>query len=210
MDLDQTDFSALLAGEERAWSRFILNARPVLEAAVHRTFARQGLKPDAGLFQDAISASLERLTADDFALLRRFDPGRGSIRAFVAVVAGSTASNSLRAARRHSGADLSVAETIAVAPATGGQKIAEVVPEGLLSDREGLVLRLTFERDLQGPDIAQVLDISKNTVRVLKARALKKLRDAGLRPDGTFPDDRHAEHDTASAKTDDRPVGDGA
>ena len=82
MDLDQTDFSALLAGEERAWSRFILNARPVLEAAVHRTFARQGLKPDAGLFQDAISASLERLTADDFALLRRFDPGRGSIRAF--------------------------------------------------------------------------------------------------------------------------------
>ena len=121
MDLDQTDFSALLAGEERAWSRFIVNARPVLEAAVHRTFARQGLKPDAGLFQDAISASLERLTADDFALLRRFDPGRGSIRAFLAVVAGSTASNSLRAARRHSGADLSAAETIAAAPATGGQ-----------------------------------------------------------------------------------------
>ena len=109
MDLDQTDFSALLAGEERAWSRFILNARPVLEAALHRTFARQGLKPDAGLFQDAISASLERITADDFALLRRFDPSRGSIRAFLAVVGGSTASNSLRAARRHSGADLSAA-----------------------------------------------------------------------------------------------------
>ena len=101
MDLDQTDFSALLAGEERAWSRFILNARPVLEAAVHRTFARQGLKPDAGLFQDAISASLERITADDFALLRRFDPSSDSIRAFLAVVGGSTASNSLRAARRH-------------------------------------------------------------------------------------------------------------
>ena len=103
-----------------------------------------------------------------------------------------------------------MAETIAVDPATGGQKIAEVVPEGLLSDREGLVLRLTFERDLQGPDIAQVLGISENTVRVLKARALKKLRDAGLRPDGTFPDDRHADHDTASATTDDRPAGDKA
>ena len=61
---------------------------------------------------------------------------------------------------------------MAVAPAAGGQKIAEVVPEGLLSDREGLVLRLTFERDLQGPDIARVLGISENTVRVLKARAL--------------------------------------
>ena len=208
MDLDQTDFSGLLAGEERAWSRFILNARPVLEAAVHRTFARQGLKPDAGLFQDAISASLERITADDFALLRRFDPSRGSIRAFLAVVGGSTASNSLRAARRHSGADLSAAETIAAAPASGGQKIAEVVPEGLLSDREGLVLRLTFERDMQGPDIARALDISENTVRVLKARALKKLRDTGLRPDGTFPDDHNGAHDTTSATTDERPVGD--
>jgi len=151
---------------------------------VHRTFVRQGLKPDAGLFQDAISASLERITADDFALLRRFDPGRGSIRAFLAVVGGSTASNSLRAARRHSGADLSAAEAMAVAPAAGGQKIAEVVPEGLLSDREGLVLRLTFERDMQGPDIARALDISENTVRVLKARALKKLRDAFIKEAG--------------------------
>ncbi|MAH86989.1 MAG: hypothetical protein CMF26_00055 [Kiloniella sp.] len=190
MDLDQTDFSALLDREERAWSRFILNARPVLEAAVQRTFARQGLKPDAGLFQDAISASLERLANDDFALLRRFDPDRGSIRAFLAVVAGSTASNSLRAARRHSGADLStIEESVASTAPVDGQRLADLVPEGLLSEREALVLRLVFERDLQGPDIARVLDISENTVRVLKARALKKLREAGLQPDGSFADE---------------------
>ncbi|HCI00764.1 MAG: hypothetical protein CME00_04480 [Geminicoccus sp.] len=41
---------------------------------------------------------------------------------------------------------------MAVTPADGGQKIAEVVPEGLISDRKGLVLRLTFERDLWGLD----------------------------------------------------------
>ena len=104
---------------------------------MHRTFARQGLKPDAGLFQDAISASLERLTADDFALLRRFDPGRGSIRAFLAVVAGSTASNSLRAARRHSGADLSAAETIAVAPATGGRRSPRSCPRACSATAKG-------------------------------------------------------------------------
>ena len=33
---------------------------------------------------------------------------------------------------------------------------------------------------------AKALSISDNTVRVLKARALKKLRDAGIQPDGTF------------------------
>ena len=69
MDLDQTDFAALYAGDDRAWSRFVLKARPVLEAAVQRTFYRQGLTPDAGLFQDAVADTLERLAARDFALL---------------------------------------------------------------------------------------------------------------------------------------------
>jgi DNA-directed RNA polymerase specialized sigma subunit len=61
-----------------------------------------------------------------------------------------------------------------------------VVPEGVLTDREKLVLVLSFDRDLDGPDIARVLSISDNTVRVLKARALKKLRAAGIQPDGSF------------------------
>ena len=186
MDLDQTDFSALYAGDDRAWSRFILMARPVLEAAVHRTFTRQGLKPDAGLFQDAVADTFERLAAKDFALLRRFDPQRGNLRAFLAVVAGSTASNTLRAARRHPSGDLDSAPEVPATTPVHRSSIRDVVPEGLLTDREALVLVLAFDRDLDGPDIARVLSISDNTARVLKARGLKKLREAGIRPDGTF------------------------
>lgn len=187
MDLEQTDFTALCAGDDRAWSRFVLAARPVLEAAVRRTFARQGLTPDAGLFQDAVGDTLERLSAKDFALLKRFEPSRGSLSAFLAVVAGSTASNTLRSARRHPGGDLDKAPEPA-APSTLKSSIKDIVPEGLLTDRETLVLVLSFDRDLDGPDIARVLSISDNTVRVLKARALKKLRAAGIQPDGTFAD----------------------
>ncbi|MAV46929.1 MAG: sigma-70 family RNA polymerase sigma factor [Alphaproteobacteria bacterium TMED89] len=186
MDLDQTDFSALYAGDDRAWSRFVLMARPVLEAAVQRTLRRQGLTPDAGLFQDAVADTLERLAAKQFALLRRFDPARGRLSAFLAVVAGSTAANTLRAARRHPSGTLDNApEPVDPAPARRSS-IRDVVPEGLVTDREMLVLVLSFDRDLDGPDIAQALAISDNTVRVLKARALKKLRQAGIQPDGTF------------------------
>ena len=186
MDLDQTDFAALYAGDDRAWSRFVLKARPVLEAAVQRTFYRQGLTPDAGLFQDAVADTLERLAARDFALLRRFDPARGKLPAFLAVIAGSTAANTLRSARRHPSGDLDVVpEPVDPAPVRQSS-IRDVVPEGLLSDREKLVLVLAFDRDLDGPDMARTLGISANTVRVLKARALKKLRQAGIQPDGTF------------------------
>ena len=187
MDLDQTDFAALYAGDDRAWSRFVLTARPVLEAAVRATFLRQGLTPDAGLFQDAVGDTLERLSARDFALLRKFEPGRGSLSAFLAVIAGSTAANTLRSARRHPGAALEAApEPAAPAAQNLTHSIAAVVPEGVLTDREKLVLVLSFDRDLDGPDIARVLSISDNTVRVLKARALKKLRAAGIQPDGSF------------------------
>lgn len=186
MDLEQTDFSALYAGDDRAWSRFILMARPVLEAAVQRTFTRQGLKPDAGLFQDAVADTFERLAAKNFAMLRRFDPQRGDLRAFLAVIAGSTASNTLRAARRHPSGDLDSAPEVPATTPVHRSSIRDVVPEGLLTDREALVLVLAFDRDLDGPDIARVLSISDNTARVLKARALKKLREAGIRPDGTF------------------------
>ena len=189
MDLEQTDFTALCAGDDRAWSRFVLAARPVLEAAVRRTFTRQGLTPDAGLFQDAVGDTLERLSARDFALLKGFEPGRGSLSAFLAVVAGSTASNTLRSARRHPAGDLDKAPEPA-APARLKSSIKDLVPDGLLTDRERLVLVLSFDRDLDGPDIASVLSISGNTVRVLKARALKKLRQAGIQPDGTFADPR--------------------
>jgi len=184
MDLEQTDFAALYAEDDRAWSRFVLSARPVLEAAVRRTFTRQGLTPDAGLFQDAVSDTLERLSTKDFALLKRFEPGRGKLSAFLAVVAGSTASNTLRSARRHPGGDLDAAPELP-APSTRPSSIKDIVPEGMLTDREQLVLVLSFDRDLDGPDIARVLSISDNTARVLKARALKKLRAAGIQPDGT-------------------------
>ena len=141
---------------------------------------------DSGLFQDAVADTLERLAARDFALLRRFDPARGKLPAFLAVIAGSTAANTLRSARRHPSGDLDVVpEPVDPAPVRQSS-IRDVVPEGLLSDREKLVLVLAFDRDLDGPDMARTLGISANTVRVLKARALKKLRQAGIQPDGTF------------------------
>lgn len=198
MDLDQTDFTALYAGDDRTWSRFVLMARPVLEAAVRRTFARQGLTPDAGLFQDSVADTLERLAAKDFAMLRRFDPQRGKLSAFLAVVAGSTAANTLRAARRHPSGDLDSAPDLPAPTPAHRASIRDVVPDGMLTDRETLVLVLSFDRDLDGPDIGRALSISDNTVRVLKARALKKLREAGIQPDGTF-DVPHGEDSSATA-----------
>ena len=50
------------------------------------------------------------------------------------------------------------------------------LPPGLLSRRQGTVLRLLFQDDLDTDEVARTLDIHPKTVRSLKQNALARLR----------------------------------
>lgn len=124
--------------------------------------------------EDLVQDIYARLMADGGALLKRFDETRGSLAAFLTVLAGSQALNALRAKKRQAadGLDKAPEQT---APQHPGEA-ANLIPEGLLSTREALIIKCKYDRDLDAPDIAKLLGLKPATVRVTLKTALDKLR----------------------------------
>jgi RNA polymerase sigma-70 factor (ECF subfamily) len=50
------------------------------------------------------------------------------------------------------------------------------IPPGLLSERQALVLRLLYDRDMDAAEVAAMLGIDSQTVRSTHHKALVKLR----------------------------------
>ena len=51
-----------------------------------------------------------------------------------------------------------------------------IIPDGLLSGRQQLVLALLYDRDLEVADVARLLNVEAQTVRSTHHKALTKLR----------------------------------
>ena len=64
------------------------------------------------------------------------------------------------------------------------------IPEGLLTPRQQLVLRLLFDRELEVPEAARLLGVDEQTIRSTKHKALAALRKhfgAGAGKSGMSP-----------------------
>jgi RNA polymerase sigma-70 factor, ECF subfamily len=128
----------------------------------------------------------EELVQDTFVRLwrsaPRFDPGRGSVRTFVFVIAYAAASDLRRRA---------ASRPLEVAPEVEGAAAAAGAPDGVdqlllgiavgealdsLSESHGSVLRMYFEEDLSQPQIADRLGIPLGTVKTRTHHALRALR----------------------------------
>jgi RNA polymerase sigma-70 factor (ECF subfamily) len=75
--------SALTAGDKPTWDRWVIAALPLVRAVVHRALAT----PDDATLAGAVQEVFVRLHADDYRLLRTFDPARASLATWLAVVA---------------------------------------------------------------------------------------------------------------------------
>ncbi len=130
----------------------------------------------------------EELVQDTFVRLwrsaPRFDPGRGSVRTFVFVIAHAAASD-LR--RRAASRPLDLGRTGEVEEPQATAEAVDAVDQLLLgiavgealdslSAIHGSVLRLYFEEDLTQPQIADRLGIPLGTVKTRTHHALRALR----------------------------------
>jgi RNA polymerase sigma-70 factor, ECF subfamily len=128
----------------------------------------------------------EELVQDTFVRLwrsaPRFDPGRGSVRAFTFAIAYAAASDLRRRA---------ASRPLDVTPAGEVEQAAQAAPETLdqvllgmavgdaldrLSEKHAAVLRMYFEEDLSQPQIADRLGIPLGTVKTRTHHALRALR----------------------------------
>jgi RNA polymerase sigma-70 factor (ECF subfamily) len=166
------DLKALVAGDKQAWDGFCRRYAPAIHGAVRRAFA--GGRPSQDDVLDAAQEVFVRLCRDDFRLLREFDPGRAKLSTWLGVIAFSAAVDWLR--RRRSGVALDdVPESVLSVQQPNHERL--VVPPDLLTERQALVIKLLYERDMEVADVAKMLRIDAQTVRSTHHKALSRLRD---------------------------------
>jgi RNA polymerase sigma-70 factor (ECF subfamily) len=135
-----------------------------------------GSRPPAPLQQDAEDVAQDvfvRLLRDDCRLLRTYDPARASLVTWLTIVARSAALDHLRK-RRPEAADIERIDPAAPAPA---EAAAVEFPPHLLSERQRLVLHLSFDRQMPVEEIARLLAVDAQTVRSTRHKAIQRLRE---------------------------------
>lgn len=179
--LDQIDISRLTAGDKRAWDAFVAAAAPLIHAVARRVLNAHG-RADADDVLDAAQDVFVRLAANGFRLLGGYDPARASFATWLAVVARSATVDLLRRRRQPTVPLESVPEpeAPAAAPAERLQ-----VPPGLLTERQSLVLRLLYDRDLDVAEAAALLRVDAQTIRSTHHKAMQRLRQHFRVPAGS-------------------------
>ena len=169
------DLAGVLGGEKRAWDAFVAAQAPVIYAAVGKKLRPNGHGDDV---EDVAQEVFVKLCRHDYKLLRGFDPVRAKLTTFLTVIATTTAIDHLRRRKaqrsgKHRNLDEVPEAALSVAPETPERF---EIPEGLLSPRQALVMTLLYDRELEGPEAAELMGISPQTVRSLHHKALLRLR----------------------------------
>lgn len=171
--LEDIDTQALKAGDKRTWDRFVAASASVVHAVARRVMAAHGGSADDAL--DAAQDVYVRLVANDRRLVQTFDPARASLGTWLAVVGRSCAIDHLRRRRQPTAALDDVPEA---ALATEDRHVERLnIPAGLLTDRQALVLKLLYDRDMDVADAARFLNVDAQTVRSTHHKAMLRLRE---------------------------------
>jgi RNA polymerase sigma factor (sigma-70 family) len=172
-ELNQIDLRTLTAGNKRAWDGFVAAAAPLIHAVVRRALASYRLGEDDVL--DAAQDVFVRLCANDYRLIKTYDPARAGISTWLAVVSRSAAIDHVRRRRQATEALDDVPEASLAVEDRHIEKLK--IPVGLLTDRQTLILKLLYDQDQDVSEVAQVLKIDAQTVRSTHHKAMLRLRE---------------------------------
>jgi RNA polymerase sigma factor (sigma-70 family) len=139
--------------------------------AVHRYLLF--LTGDRSVAEDLTGETFEKA----FRFWRRFDPRRGSARAWLCGIARTTALDHFRAERRRRRREDRYARDLPASgePSLGPGKLEAALEQLSPADREIVALRVLLELD--GPTTARVLGISATACSTRLSRALKRLEE---------------------------------
>ena len=172
-DLSQIDLAALATGNKRAWDAFVVASAPLINAVARRTLATYRVSEDD--ITDAAQDVYVRLCANQFRLLKTYDPARAGLSTWLAVVTRSTA---VDYARRRRQATTPIDDVPETALAVEDRHVERLkIPPGLLTDRQTLILKCLYDEERDVVEIARMLKIDAQTVRSTHHKALLRLRE---------------------------------
>lgn len=172
-ELNQIDLRSLAAGHKRTWDTFVMAASPLINAIVRRTLSGSRLSEDDVL--DAAQDVFVRLCANDFRLLKTYDPARAGLSTWLAVVARSAAVDFARRRRQPTAPIDEVPEQALAVEDRHVEKLK--IPPDLLTERQTLILKFLYDEERDVAEIAQLLKIDAQTVRSTHHKALLRLRE---------------------------------
>jgi RNA polymerase sigma factor (sigma-70 family) len=171
-ELNQIDLHTLTTGNKRAWDGFVGAAAPLINAVVRRSLSAYRLGEEDVM--DAAQDVFVRLCAQDFRLLKTYDPARAGLSTWLAVVARSAA---IDHARRRRQTNQPLDEVPEAALAVEDRHVEKLkIPQGLLTERQTLILRCLYDEERDVAEIAVLLKIDAQTVRSTHHKALLRLR----------------------------------
>ena len=174
---DQVDLDACARGDSRAFADFVSAYGGLVWAGVRRVLRGQ---PEQDI-EDAAQDVFVRLLKDDGRLLRSFDPNRASMSTWLTLVSRSTAIDRARKLGRTVGRATELNDRTLEAPEApmeSGDLQDSAIPLGVLTDRQRLVLHLLYQDEQPVDVVAQLLQVTEQTIRSTKHKALERLRAA--------------------------------
>lgn len=172
-ELNQIDLRSLVAGHKRTWDAFVLAASPLINAVVRRSLGASRLSEDD--IMDAAQDVFVRLCTNDFRLLKTYDPARAGLSTWLAVVARSAAIDFARRRRQPTAAIDDIPEAALAVEDRHVEKLK--IPEGLLTERQTLILKCLYDEERDVAEVAQLLKVDAQTVRSTHHKALLRLRE---------------------------------
>ena len=167
----ESDIQELMTGGKGLWDRFVRDHAALIYAAVQRKLVPAGRSQDR---EDVAQDVFIRLIKNDFKLLRSFDASRAKLSTWLTIVASSTAIDHLRRNARPMTDIDALPEGLLSEP---GKEYTWInIPEGLLSERQALVLELLYQKDMEVAEAAEFMSVDPQTVRSMHHKALTKLR----------------------------------
>lgn len=172
----------VLAGDRGAVDELVRRVLcPILEARIARHLARRpGARQDLA---DRVQQVLLRLFEDDAAALRRWDPARGSLAAYVGAVADHTMISELRRPAAHAPTD---APDDARSPDSGPESkaafrslMAALVEE--LGEEDFALFRLVYMEELSPDEVAALLELRRDAVYKRIQRLRPRIRELASR-----------------------------
>jgi RNA polymerase sigma-70 factor (ECF subfamily) len=164
----------LVRGDKAAWKQFVDEYSRNVFSVVIRMFRNRTGGADPASVDDVVADVFLRLIRNDYHLLKTYDPEKAPFHSWLALVTRSVTLNWMRAKKTYVEID-QVGDIERPTEPDPREEIA--IPEGVLSDREALVVRLSFGHSYSISEIAEFLAITEQSVRNYKHRAINKLRE---------------------------------
>ena len=172
--MNPVDIDKLTQGNKKAWDLFVEQISPLLLHIVKKTLIHYH-QPTADI-SDFLQDIFIHFYKDNFHVLKLYDPKHSQFSTWCGVIARNKVIDRLRKKSVSTiPLDDEHEKQPVVVPVNQSEKIE--IPLELLSNRQRLVIRLIYEKDMDVSEVAKMLSISQQTVRSLRHKALSKLRE---------------------------------